>query len=528
MSAKAFGRVSAMLVAAVLAAVFPAAAQDANRTLRLVPHAGLAILDPIWTGAYITRNHGYMIYDTLFGMDAQGTVQPQMVQQWEVGKDRKVWTFKLREGLEFHDGRPVTSEDVIASVARWSKRDALGQKLMAVTEGMEVVDPRTFRIRLKEPFGLMLQALGKPSVNVPFIMPKRVAETPADKQIDDTTGSGPFIFQRAEWRPDDRVVYIKNPRYKPRSEAPSGTAGGKVAHFDRVEWVIIRDPQTQANALTKGEVDVIEAPAYEMHPVLKALPDLQFLSVNPKGLGFWLRFNHLHPPFDNPKVREAAMAAMNQPAFLKVQVGIPEYSRTCFSVYSCSSPNFTQAGMEFLIKPDMKRAQRLLKESGYDGTPVVLLQPTDLAVIAKLPLVAAQLLRQAGFKVDVQSMDWQTEVARLAKKDPPAKGGWNAYLAAFSAVDIMDPAASRLMNAGCEKAIAGWPCDAELEKLRDAYMRAQTTEERKAIAEQAQVRAMQIGTHVPLGEFVVEPAARKNIKGAFPGYLLTAWGLEKS
>jgi peptide/nickel transport system substrate-binding protein len=280
-------RVAAGLLLAVVGTVLgvatPAAAQDGTKTLRIVPHAGLAILDPIWTRGYITRNHGYMIYDTLFGMDAQGTVQPQMVQRWEVGKDRKVWTFTLREGLEFQDGKPVTSEDVIASLARWGKRDSLGQKLMAAAEAMEALDARTFRIRLREPFGLMLQALGKPSVNVPFIMAKRVADTPADKQIGDTTGSGPFIFQHAEWQPDARVVYLRNPRYRPRAEPPSGTAGGKVAKVDRVEWVIIKDPQTQANALVEGEVDIIEAPAYELHATFKGNPDLQFLSINPKG-----------------------------------------------------------------------------------------------------------------------------------------------------------------------------------------------------------------------------------------------------
>ena len=193
-------------------------AQDDKRVLRIAPHTNLTILDPIWTKAYITRNHGYLIYDTLFGMDAKGEIQPQMVASWTVGKDRKVWTFTLRDGLEFHDGKPVTSEDVIASLMRWGKRDGVGQKLLAATETMEAVDARTFRIKLREPFGLVLQALGKPSANVPFIMPKRVAETPADKQIDDYIGSGPFVFARSEWRPGERVVYLKNAKYKPRPE----------------------------------------------------------------------------------------------------------------------------------------------------------------------------------------------------------------------------------------------------------------------------------------------------------------------
>jgi len=502
-------------------------AQDDKRVLRIAPHANLTILDPIWTRAYITRNHGYLIYDTLFGMDAKGQIQPQMVASWIVGKDRKVWTFTLRDGLEFHDGKPVTSEDVIASLTRWSKRDGAGQKLFAATEAMEVVDAHTFRLKLREPFSMVLQALGKPSSNVAFIMPKRVAETPADKQIDDYIGSGPFVFAKSEWRPGERIVYLKNPKYKPRSEEPSGTAGGKVAKVDRVEWVIIKDPQTQVNALAKGELDIIESPAYESHAALKANPDLQIFMANPQGLAYWLRFNHLHPPFDNVKVRRAAMAALNQPAFLKMQVGVPEFYRTCFSVYPCGSPNATEKGMEFIAKPDMKRAQQFLKESGYDGTPVVLLQPTDLALIAKLPLIAVQLLRQAGFVVDLQSTDWQTEVARLAKKDPPAKGGWNIYLAASAAVEIADPVVSNLMNASCEKAMSGWPCDAELERLRDAYARAETVQARKPIAEQAQIRAMEIGTHVPLGEYVIPSAARKNVRGFVTGYFLVSWNIEK-
>ena len=342
-------------------------AQSDTKVLRIVPHTNLIILDPIWTKAYITRNHGYMVYDTLFGTDAAGSIQPQMVSRWEVGKDRKVWTFTLREGLEFHDGKPVTSEDVIASLARWGKRDGLGQKLMASTDAMEAVDARRLSHQAQGAVQHDAPGARQAGANVPFVMPKRVAETPADKQIEDVTGSGPFVFAKSEWRPGDRVVYLKNGRYRPRPEEASGTAGGKVVKVDRVEWVIIKDPQTQVNALIKGEVDVVETVSYEHYSAVKSNADLQVFSPNPRGLAFWLRFNHLHPPFDNVKVRRAAMAAMNQPAFLRAQVGVPELSRTCFSVYPCSSPNFTQRGMEFIAKSDMARAQQLLKESGYEG-----------------------------------------------------------------------------------------------------------------------------------------------------------------
>ena len=520
-------RWSRFLVAGLaLFACVPAVAQ-AEKVLRIAPHSNLVILDPVWTTAYITRNHGYMVYDTLFGTDEHGAVKPQMVDKWQVSRDRRLWTFTLRDGLAFHDGAPVTSEDVIASLERWGKRDAMGGKLMSFVEAMETVDARTFRMRLREPYGLVLESLGKPGSNVPFIMPKRVAATPADRQIDDYTGSGPFVFKRDEWRPGEKIVYVKNPNYRPRGEPPSGTAGGKVAKVDRVEWVVIKDPQTQANALLNGEIDLIEAPAHELYPMLRASPDVRIAEVNPGGFQAVLRFNHLQPPFDDPKVRRAAMAALNQEDFLRVQVGQRDMYRTCFSVYPCRSPLATTAGMDFIAKPDMKRAQQLLRESGYRGETVVLMQPTDLAVIAKLPVVATQLLRQAGFKVDMQAMDWQTLLARRAKKDPPQQGGWNVFLTVWTSSDVADPVVNQPLMASCDKAWFGWPCDEELEKLRDAYARAGSASERKKIARQVQLRAMQIGTHVPLGEYVFPVAARSNVDGFVTGYFLVAWNLDK-
>jgi peptide/nickel transport system substrate-binding protein len=354
-----------------------------------------------------------------------------------------------------------------------------------------------------------------------------VAEGPADRQIDDFTGSGPFVFKKDEWKPGERVVYVKNPRYKPRSEAASGTAGGKVVKVDRVEWVIIKDPQTQANALAAGEIDIIETPAHESFPALRASPNVQVVETNPLGFTAIMRLNHLQPPFNNPKVRRAAMAAINQTPILRAQVGIPDMFRTCFSIYPCGSVYATTSGMDLIMKPDLKVAQQLLKDSGYDGTPIVVMQPTDLAISAKLPVIGSQLLRQAGFKVDMQAMDWQTLVARRTKKDPPSQGGWNVFFTFWTNVDGMNPISMNAVNAGCEKAWFGWPCDAELEKLREAFARVDSDAERKRIAEQVQARAMEVVTHVPLGEYNAPSAARKELKGFVIGYFLVPWGIEK-
>src|SRR5881394_4511947 len=443
---------------------FAGAAQPQDKVLRIVPHSNLNILDPIWTTQYMARNHGYMVYDTLFGTDEKNKIQPQMVEKWTESPDHRLWTFTLRPGLAFHDGAPVTGEDAVASLERWGKRDAMGQKLMTFVERMDAPAANTFRIFLREACGFVLEALGKPSSNVPFIMPKRIAETPADKQIDDATGSGPYIFVKEEFKPGDRAVYVKNAKYVPRKEPASGTAGGKQVFVDRVEWnIALRDAQAQVNALINGEVDILEQPAFESVPALKADPNVQVL-LPAIGRQYMGSFNHLHKPFDNAKVRRAAIAAFAQEPFLRAQVGIKELYKPCESIFTCGTPYASSAGAEIQSKSNLKKAQELLKQSGYDGTPVVILKPTDLAAIQKLPDVAAQLLRQAGFKVDLQAMDWNTVVTRRAKKDSPEKGGWNIFLTQWVAPDIWNPINNAALDARGEKSgWFGWPNDEKLE-----------------------------------------------------------------
>src|SRR6478735_2333553 len=238
---------------ALIAVATTAGAQQ--KVLKFIPQADLRILDPIATTAYITRNHGYMVYDTLFAMDEKFQVKPQMLDKYEMSKDKLTYTFTLRDGLKFHDGAPVRSADCIASIERWAKRDVFGQRLAELTEAWTAVDDKTFRLKLKKPFAYVLEALGKPSSNVPFIMPERIAKTDAFTAITDATGSGPFKFVKEEWVPGSKVVYVKNTDYVPRKEPPSWAAGGKVVKVDRVEWIYIPDAATAAAALNAGEVD---------------------------------------------------------------------------------------------------------------------------------------------------------------------------------------------------------------------------------------------------------------------------------
>ena len=515
----------AALVAGALVAAAPAHAQP--NTLKVVMHSDLKIVDPIWTTAYITRNHGYMIYDTLFAMDGKGEIKPQMVDKWTVSPDNLVWTFTLRDGLMFHDDKPVTAEDVVASIKRWSQKDSLGQKLFSFVKDFSPVDAKTFRITLSSPTGLVLLALGKPSSNVPFIMPKRIADTSPNEQIKEYVGSGPFVFQTAEWKPGDRAVYTKFAKYKPRSEAPDGMAGGKVAKVDRIEWRVMPDGQTAVNALRAGEVDMVEDTASDLLPVVTKDPNIKMIAQNPLGNQYVFRFNTTAAPFDNPKVRQALFYAFNQEDFLKGVHGDAQYYKVCKALFICGTPLATEAGMADKLESNFKKSRELLAEAKYDGTPIVLMHSTDLQVLTNLAPVAKSLMERGGFKVDMQSMDWQSVVARRAKKDAPSAGGWHAFLTSWVAADVLNPVGTAFLNASCDKALFGWPCDETMEKLRDQFARETDPGKQKAIAEQVQLRYLESPTHVNLGQWYKPIAVRKNVEGTVTAPVVVFWNMEK-
>jgi peptide/nickel transport system substrate-binding protein len=500
---------------------------QAQTTLRMVSHADIKILDPIWTTALITRNFGYMVYDVLFAKDADLKIQPQMAEKYTVSDDKLVYTITLRDGLEWSDGTPVTSEDCIASLKRWAARDAFGQLMMKATGELKMVDAKTFQIVLKEPFGLVLEALGKVSSNVPFMMPKKVAETDPNKQIEDFTGSGPFIFKKDEWKPGEKVVFVKNPKYKPRNEPPSMLAGGKVAKVDRVEWLAIPDPSTAVAALVAGEIDLIESPPPDLFPLLKADKNIELFGWNASGSQIIMRFNHLQPPFNNVKARQAAMYALAQEDIMRAQVGDPEIYKLCNAPFICGT-RFGKEYGDLLIKPDLEKARALLKESGYDGTPVAMMHQTDLQSSNNVQPVAKQQLERAGFKVNLMSMDWQTVVSRRSRKEAPDKGGWNIFFTTNITLDSDNPGTNAYAAGTCEKAWFGWPCDAEIEKLRDAFIHEADPEKQKALGYAISDRVIGQAFYAPVGQYKAFGAYRKDrLSGWLPGPVPVVWNISK-
>jgi peptide/nickel transport system substrate-binding protein len=205
-------------------------------------------------------------------------------------------------------------------------------------------------------------------VVVPFMMPKRVAETDPFKQIEDYTGSGPFILKKDEWKPGEKTVFIKNPKYKPRAEPMSGLAGGKVVSLDRVEWVWIQDPTTQINALLNGEVDMLETVNYDSLGLVEKDKNVRVITGRTSNQ-YVFRMNWLTPPFNNQKMRQAAMVALSQEEFLQANIGDKRFYRTCKALFTCDSPLATTVGMDDVLNGNAQKARELLKEGGCRSSP---------------------------------------------------------------------------------------------------------------------------------------------------------------
>ncbi|WP_454626747.1 ABC transporter substrate-binding protein [Bradyrhizobium cenepequi] len=513
-----------------LSVALSAQALAAGKTITAVMHSDLRVIDPIMTTAYITRDHGYMVFDTLLATDSNFKIQPQMAD-WKVSDDKLTYTFTLRDGLKWHDGTPVTAEDCVASLQRWGKVDGMGQKLMDFTASLTATDAKTITLKLKEPYGLVLDSIGKPSSRVPFMMPKRLAETPPDKPIPEQIGSGPFKFVQAEFQPGVKAVYEKFKDYVPRKEPASWTSGGKVVKVDRVEWITMPDAQTALNALQSGDIDFMENVPLDMLPMVEGNKELKTEVLNKFGFQTLGRMNFLYPPFDNVKIRRAALLAMNQKDVLDALVGNPQYYKICGAFFVCGTPLETDVGAETLIKGNgMAQAKKLLAESGYDGTPVVIMAPGDVTTLKAQPIVAAQLLREAGFKVDLQATDWQTVVTRRASQKPPKEGGWNMFFTNWVAADVANPVVNAsITGRGKNGGWFGWAEDAKIEEFRDKFARSTSLDEQKKIAAEIQKEAYDQVLYIPLGQYLVPSGWRKSLTGVLDGPATPIfWNIDKT
>jgi peptide/nickel transport system substrate-binding protein len=505
------------------------AAPSAARTVKAVMHGDIPTFDPIWTTANMSAYHGAMVYDTLFGIDQNYTVHPQMVGRYNVSDDRLTYTFELRDGLRFTDGTAVTARDCVASLRRWGVRDGGGQLLFSRVSDLSAKDEKTIVLKLKDRWGLVLDLLAKTATPVCFMMREKEAMTDPMQKIETIVGSGPFIMNERETKVGSQYVYDRNPNYVPRSEAPSGIAGGKVVKVDRVIIQVMPDTQTAVSALQAGEIDFHEYPPIDLLPQLESDRNIRLTLLNSIGSVGWIRLNFLHPPFNNVKARQAVLYVVNQENHMKATFANPQYYRTCGSFFTCGTAMENDANTDwFKGKPNYAKARELLKESGYDGKPITLLQATNIDFMRNSAEILAQELRQGGFNVQIIPMDWAGVVTRRAVKAPPDQGGWNIFITSAGGPAVGNPITLVGHAATGEKGWFGWPLDDKHEELRNRWALADSLDERKKIAAEIQTNAWNFVPHLYFGQYVQPAAHRANLRGLLPiAEAVPWWNVDK-
>ncbi len=504
----------------------PALSQAASRTLRFVPQANLANPDPVWTTTIVAANHAHMVWDQLWNFDERLSPQLQMLAGATTSADGLTWTLTLRDGLMWHDGERVLSRDCVASLLRWMKRDGMGQRIAAQMNEMTTVDDKTFQILLKKPFALIPMAFA----NNCHMMPERMAKTDAFQQITEYVGSGPFRFVRDEWVSGSRAVYVKNDKYLPRNEAPNNMSGGKVVNIDRVEWIITGDPSTAASAVQTGEIDWVEQPLADLLPVLGRAPGVVVETTDLFGNAGLIRFNHMHPPFNNQKLRQAVLAVVDQNDFLAAIIGANSpLAQAGVGVFTPGTPLASDAGMEKITgKRDLAAARRLVAESGYKGERAVIMAPTDFAVINAMAQVTAQVCRDIGINVDYVATDWGALVQRRASREPVEKGGWSIFCTYGDGFTFSNPAVYTALWGMGERAWFGWYNSPKMEALRDAWFDAPDLATQQRLGREMQILALDEVPFVPLGLWRQPIARRANVTGILKATRPLFWNVKKA
>ncbi|MDR7127352.1 ABC transporter substrate-binding protein [Pseudotabrizicola sp. 4114] len=513
-------------VAALLSCAGLGVAQ-ADSVLVLRDVGDIQQMDPLASTNYPMRDMSYLLWDTLFAMDENFEAQPQMVGAYSVSDDGMTYEFTLRDGLLFHDGAPVTTVDVIASIERWMTKDSLGLQIAQRLVSMEAIDDSSWRIVLNEPFGQLLNGLGRMTAYPLFIMPERLAKTPIGEKLPDLIGSGPFKL--AEWRPGVVFAVEKFQEYVPRDEPPSNLAGGKVAKVDRIERATIPDDMSAVNALLSGEIDLLKGIPYDALALLDTEDNLEYGARPLLGQSIQIVLNHTQPPFDNIKVRQAVQLALSQQDFMATLLGDrDDLYEICAAIFMCGGPFETDVNSERYMNENFEASKALLEEAGYDGTPITYLHPVDQQFQRDMGTVLIDKLRSGGFVVDARQIDLATMFSRRSNNGPVSEGGWNMFLTAFGGDAMMDPLTNPYVSGACEEAFVGWPCDEELQANWREFLLADTNDARMAAAVKIQDRSNEIVTFVPMGQYFGVTAWKTSVSGQIDSPVSVYWNIEKA
>ena len=367
-------------------------------------------LDAMATTADLTVTITLPIFEELFAFDAGWRVQPSLVSSYTVSKDGLAYTFVLRKDVSFHNGSALTAADVVASLNRWGKLNPRGAPVFRALETLSATGADTVTIKMKSPFAPLLSFLALQGSAV--IMPKEIAEAAGTSPLKQFIGTGPYKF--AEWAPDRHVRLVRFDQYAARSEPPSGFAGRKDALADEIYYYPVSQVATRIAGVQSGDYHIADGINQDAYAQLKKDPRLDVGIVEP-GSYLVFVFNTKEGMMTNLKLRQAVLVTFDMKPIMQATFGNPDLYSLDPSLYPKGTPWYTTAGAEWYNVHNVDRARQLAKEAGYSGQPIRWLSTQQYDYMFKSTVIAASQLQHAGFKVDLQVLEWAGVLDHRAK-----------------------------------------------------------------------------------------------------------------
>ena len=403
----------AVLAALTLTAVGPASPQAPRKggTLRVGMIGEPPTLDQHATTAVITREIGINMFEGLYALDVRYQPAPLLAEGHDVADGGKRYTIRLRKDVRFHNGKPLTAADVVASLKRWGAMASTGKAIFRSVEAVEAKGPGVVEIRLKEPSGTLLTVLAQVD-NAASIYPKEVIDAAGEGQLKEFVGTGPFKF--VEHKPDRHIKLARFDGYTARAEPASGLAGRRAAMVDELLFLPVPDYATRQAGMLTGEYDYIEQVKPDQYERLKSAPGVEPVVVKPYGWAT-IVFNLKQGLMTDKRLRQAAQAALDVEPMMLAGLGHKDFYRLDPGLFFRELAWHSRAGAALYDQHDKDKARRLLKEAGYAGQPMRWIVTTEYEHHYKPAVVAKSQLEEVGFKIDLQVLDSAT-VARYINK----------------------------------------------------------------------------------------------------------------
>ncbi len=476
------------------------AGKGAKKDLKVALTAAPPTVDMHKTTATVTQQVGWHIFEYLVTLDANYNVVPSLAAKIEISPDGKTFTFPLREGIKFHNGKDLTADDVVASLLRWRKYSTIGRAVVAPAT-ITAKDKNTVVITLPKPSSALLPALAYPSQGA-VIMPKEIIDEAGDNNVKELIGTGPFQF--VEWKQNQYIHVKKYAGYKTAPGPTSGLSGKKEALVENIFFYLVPDPATRVAGLQSGEYDTAEGLPTDSYETLKNDPNIK-VSVNKPSSYISMIFNTKSGLFADVKKRQAVNAAIDSESVMKAVAGTPEFYELNHGLVFKEQIWYVDSGKEKYNQKNPELAKKLLAEAGYNGEPVTIITTRDYDYMYKSAVVLKDTLEKIGMTVNLEVYDWPTVLSKRGNDKL-----WNVFITGF--LITVEPSQTLYLDSRFKW--AGWYSNPQMDALLDEMREAPNLEQAKKVFEKVQTLYWDEVPVIKFGNLHQFFAARKNIKGA--------------